>query len=548
MARRWWFRVLTTVGVSTLSLALAYPAVAGKARRRKKLLASMFAPSGQCVACHNGLTTADGQDVSIGVDWRSSMMANAARDPYWQAAVRRETLEHPPASLAIQDECSKCHMPMARYLAHSTGQSGRVFANLPVGQAVAPNAALAADGVSCSVCHQITGEQLGSPASFVGGFVIDATGGRGQRAVFGPYEVDRGRARVMRSSSGFEPNRGDHVRASELCATCHTLYTHSLDAGGQVVGELAEQVPYLEWRHSDYAGTRSCQSCHLPPLTSPNPISSVLPLPREGMSPHVFRGGNFFVTQVLNRYRWELGVTALPADLAATARRSTEQLQRRTAQLGLRVARTPGGEVRASVRVENLAGHKLPTAYPSRRVWIHFMVADESGTIVFESGRLARDGAIEGNDNDQDPERFEPHHTVIHHPDQVQIYEPILGDPAGRVTTGLLTATRYLKDNRILPRGFAPQTAPDDIAVRGAASHDADFVGGQDEIHYIVDARAHRPPFTVTAELWYQPIGHRWAQNLAAFAAAEPQRFVRYYESMADGSAVRVAVSLARTR
>ena len=39
------------------------------------------------------------------------MKANAARDPYWQAAARREMLEHPTAAAAIQGECSKCHMP-----------------------------------------------------------------------------------------------------------------------------------------------------------------------------------------------------------------------------------------------------------------------------------------------------------------------------------------------------------------------------------------------------------------------------------------------------
>jgi hypothetical protein len=45
----------------------------------------------------------------------------------------------------------------------------------------------------------------------------------------------------------------------------------------------------------------------------------------------------------------------------------------------------------------------------------------------------------------------------------------------------------------------------------------------------------------VKAELWYQPIGFRWAHNLAPYKAAEPQRFVSYYESAAGQSAVIVA-------
>src|ERR1044071_1923923 len=74
--------------------------------------ASAFATSADCIACHSGVRDAAGQDASIGYAWRATIMANSARDPYWQAAVRRETLDHPQASAAIQDTCSTCHMPM----------------------------------------------------------------------------------------------------------------------------------------------------------------------------------------------------------------------------------------------------------------------------------------------------------------------------------------------------------------------------------------------------------------------------------------------------
>ena len=60
-----------------------------------------FQTSDRCLACHNGLTTASGKDVSIGFDWRTSLMANSGRDPYWQAGVRRETIDHPTAKAAI---------------------------------------------------------------------------------------------------------------------------------------------------------------------------------------------------------------------------------------------------------------------------------------------------------------------------------------------------------------------------------------------------------------------------------------------------------------
>src|SRR5205814_10598074 len=59
------------------------------------------------------------------------------------------------------------------------------------------------------------------------------------------------------------------------------------------------------------------------------------------------------------------------------------------------------------VFVEYLTGHKLPTAFPSRRAWLHLAVRDRNGLTVFESGALNPDGSILGNDNDADPSHFE---------------------------------------------------------------------------------------------------------------------------------------------
>src|SRR5262249_36763862 len=85
-----------------------------------------FQSSDRCIACHNGLSTPSGEDISIGFDWRPSMMANSSRDPYWQASVRRESIDHPESRAAIEDECSICHMPMARYESKLNGREGEV--------------------------------------------------------------------------------------------------------------------------------------------------------------------------------------------------------------------------------------------------------------------------------------------------------------------------------------------------------------------------------------------------------------------------------------
>ena len=48
----------------------------------------IFETSDRCIACHNGLTTSTGEDISIGFNWRPTMMANAGRARYlWVAVV-----------------------------------------------------------------------------------------------------------------------------------------------------------------------------------------------------------------------------------------------------------------------------------------------------------------------------------------------------------------------------------------------------------------------------------------------------------------------------
>src|SRR5690348_11493291 len=91
---------------------------------------SAFVPSSQCIACHAQVTAASGEDISIGPHWRATIMANSARDPYWHAAVRREVLDHPAVQDVIEDTCSTCHMPMARFDAAAAGGQGKVFANI----------------------------------------------------------------------------------------------------------------------------------------------------------------------------------------------------------------------------------------------------------------------------------------------------------------------------------------------------------------------------------------------------------------------------------
>lgn len=502
----------------------------------------LFKTADRCIACHKGVTASDGTDVSIGYDWRASMMANSARDPYWHAAVRREITDFPEASVAIEAKCSRCHMPMASVVAASEGRELSVFDNLPIQGGAEGEAALAADGVSCAACHQIAPDGLGSEASFTGQFEVNTDPAPEGRTVYGPFEPDEGGAGIMHSATGFRPAEGTHMQSAELCSSCHTLMTHSIRSDGSDGVEFPEQAPYLEWQASSFGrNDMTCQDCHMPEVGEPVPVTGVLGRERPNVSRHVFRGGNFFMLRMLNRYRNELGVTALPQEMALAAARTEEHLRNATATVEVMDVSHTDGVLSATVEIRNKTGHKFPTAYPSRRAWLHVTVTDRRGNTVFESGAFSPDGRVIGDDHDENGTTYEPHYGEITSADQVQIYQGVMVDQAGDVTTGLMSAERWVKDNRLLPDGFDASAADPRVRLVGEAGTDLDFVAGLDRVLYSVPTGDASGSLTVTAELWFQPIGYRWAENLGEYDSFETQRFIRYYRDMAAGSAIVIA-------
>jgi hypothetical protein len=501
---------------------------------------SLFTTSDQCMACHNNLTTPFGEDVSIGSNWRSTMMANSGRDPYFQAGLRREVTDHPTAAADIQGECAACHMPMLQRTAHAAGKPVDVFAQR--------EDALAADGVSCTVCHQIASDRLGTRETFNGGFMMRPTPASGSRPIFGPFRIDPARIRIMRSVSGFEQSESAHIRESTVCSTCHTLYTQARGPDGQVAGELPEQMTFREWEHSAVRAEKSCQACHMPVVSGATRIASVMGDQREGLGRHLFVGGNAFLVRILNRYRAELRVLASPPEFEATARATERQLETETAAVTIDRADWTANSLAVDVSVRNLTGHKLPTGYPSRRAWLHVAVRDQQGRAVFESGAIEPTGRIRGNDNDTNQLRFEPHYDEIRSADEVQIYESVMRTAAGSLTTGLMQAVGYIKDNRLLPRGFDKAVAIPDIAVHGEAAADASFSGGGDRVRYLIDAANLVGPLQIDVELRYQPVAFRWAQNLRAYDAPEPRRFVGYFDALAPASSTVLAHASATVR
>jgi len=487
-----------------------------------------FSGPGTCTMCHEGLSDEAGTDVSLATAWRSTMMANAAKDPIWQAKVSAEVARFPALQAVIEKKCVSCHMPMAKTQAEVVGQAVAAQAG-GFFDSAHPLHEAAMEGVSCTLCHQVSDVSLGTMESFTGGYSVDTDTEPPDRLAYGPYEQPFGQP--MQMHTGFAPVYGAHTGAAELCATCHNLYTPYVDAQGKVLGEFPEQTPYTEWQNSTFGGAMPCQGCHMPPAQG-GVVISLMPnrlAPRQPFFQHWFVGGNALMLRILAAWTGELGVTADAAHFDATRGRVVDQIGGRAARLTVESLELEEGVLTARLKVAALTGHKFPTSFPSRRAWLHVTVADAAGKVIWESGVRNADGRISGNAADADPAAFEPHYDVITQPDQVLIYEPIMGDNEGQVTYTLLRAAQYLKDNRMLPAGADKATLPPDVAVHGQAATDANFLGGSDLVTYRVEVRDASGPFTLHAELLYEPLSYQFVADLLSEETELTEQFSRYY-------------------
>mgnify|MGYP001816358926 CR=1 FL=1 len=476
---------------------------------------SHFSGSGNCATCHDGLTDTSGENVSIARDWGTSMMANATKDPFWQAKVATELNRNPHLSTLINDTCTRCHAPMANY--EITKVQGGDLTLFGADGILNPDHALydaSMNGVSCTVCHQIMDDgTLGTPQGFSGHYSINDT-----KTIYGQFNDIFGQPMI--NNTGYTPIYSAHVSDSAMCATCHNLKTPFVDALGNVVASeeagFPEQMPYTEWQQSvfDDAGSnpQSCQDCHMPKTTS-----KVSNRPRwlgtkDGFAKHELVGANTTMLTLLRNNAAQLDVTSPNLDLGIERARAMLQS---AASVEIVSASVNNGTLEAHVKVQNHSGHKAPTAYPSRRMWLHFKVTDSNNNVVFESGRINADGSIDGADNDVNQAVFEPHYNQITSADQVQIYETVMADSDSNITYTLLRGARYLKDNRLTPQGFNKLNVPSDVAVLGQAADDTDFNLGSDEISYSVSvANAAAGDLNVSVSLNYQTIAHGFLQDL----------------------------------
>ena len=500
---------------------------------------TLFAGSGKCAGCHGydpaGLSSRDedGNDVNVVNAWAATMMANSAKDPFWRAKVSHEVSVNPGHQEDLESTCTKCHAPLGRFDAMHNGQLQYSIQEMAMDS-------IALDGVSCSACHQLDTNFVG--LNFSGNLIYDTT-----HTIFGPFFNPF--SAPMQGLVGFDVVYSPKISQSVTCAGCHTLITQSAGIDGEYTGtEFIEQATYHEWTNSIYdqdETRQECQHCHVPRIE--DAVALALDYSfiggRSPFGKHEFSGANIFMLKLMKDYIDTLGINATTIDYDSSIVRTERMLQDCTLTLSLmELDRTPDS-VYYELRIENKAGHKFPSGYPSRRASVQFLLKNELGDTLFFNGAFDENFEVIGFS-----EPYEEHHQVIRHEEDVQIYEMVFADINGDKTTILERGYETIKDNRIPPKGFTTQhMAYDTVSIVGTATNDPNFNidgmeegSGADLLYYSIALNDYSGPLSAKARVFYQTTPPAWMTEMFDHETPEIVFFKNMFDN-ADRSPFLVA-------
>lgn len=479
-------------------------------------------PPSVCESCHAGLD--NGHNIRPWTNWAGSMMANAARDPIFWAAVDVANHDIPD----VGDFCLRCHVPVGWLEARSEPPFGSPDGCGLAGSIDEPDTDF--EGVQCTICHRMMVNPAPPPdqdpvyyenANF---WIDDESCPNGfEPCRRGPYPYDDGTVEPPHpwTYSSY------HVDA-DLCGNCHNVThpaAHLIDENGVDTGiPMPVERTFREWQQSAYAAPgdqqQICQSCHMPDATDDPASPCIYQLNnRTGDLPvHVFAGGNAWVPSVLAA---EYPVLGRGESFAATVANATSLLaQAATVELSAPAAVVSGALLDLAATVTNLTGHKLPTGYPEgRRMWLSVEVRDRHDAVVWASGA------------------YDPATGVLTRDAQARVYEVKPGiwnlngsgecdaaDGAGAPQFHFVLNNCIALDNRIPPLGFS---GGDDLETRPVgATYPETSPGSGVLVNYDVAGysallpAAVAGPLTVRATLLYQTISKEYVEFLRDEAVA----------------------------
>lgn len=326
-----------------------------------------FTPPSVCRGCHP-------QQYE---EWNGSVHNLALVDPIYQGELNKavKAVGH-----EVTRQCEGCHSPAGMVTGEIKG----------AGLAGLGETALA--GVSCDICHSVSGVthwQTPSHEPENGSLILTP----GVETKDGPQLIKRGPLKPSPTcGGGFHDcvESGLHLQA-DLCASCHQVYHYD--------SHFPIESTYLEWKHGPYAQKNIlCQDCHMVDIAAFKAAADAFRKPQRAQYRHYFNGANYLLTYLAAGAAKKAGEQKQADHLLDQYQMAVDRLTS-AAELDIVPVYRNGKLAEFKVRVKNVrAGHNLPTSLTNvRQMWLEVTARDQSGKVILDTGGLNPDGTLHEN-------------------------------------------------------------------------------------------------------------------------------------------------------
>ncbi len=308
-------------------------------------------------------------------EWNGSVHALAFVDPIYQGELNKgfKAVGH-----EVTRQCEGCH------------SAAGVVTGEVRGPGTTGLSRVALAGVSCDICHSISGVthwRTPSREPENGSFILAP----GEDTPGGPKFVKRGPFPPSEGcGGGFHECRESPLhRQADLCAGCHQVYHHE--------SHFPLESTYLEWKRGPYAQRNiHCMDCHMVETGTFLRTADEFRKPKREEYRHYFSGANYLLYYLAGEAAKKAGDEQLARSAEKKYRMAIEKLQA-AADLEVLPVYRRGSLAEVKVRVRNIrAGHNLPTSLTNvREMWLEVTARDAAGTVVLASGVFDGPGMLE---------------------------------------------------------------------------------------------------------------------------------------------------------
>ncbi len=310
-------------------------------------------------------------------EWIGSLHSLAFQDPIYQGELNRA---FKAAGEDIARQCEGCHSPAGMV----TGEIKK--------PGIAGLSPMASNGVSCDICHSISGTthwQTPSHEPENGSFILTP----GVETKDGVVLIKRGPFKPSENCGmGFHKcvESPLHLQA-ELCAGCHDVYHYD--------AHFPLESTYLEWKHGAYAQKDIlCQDCHMVDFPTFLRVADDFYKPKRDEYRHFFNGANYFLYYLSAEAAKKAGHDTMAYNFKYKYDMAVKRLQS-AADLEISPLYSNGKLDEIRIRVKNIrAGHNLPTSLTNiRQMWLEVTAEDEKGNVIMTSGTIDSRGHLPEN-------------------------------------------------------------------------------------------------------------------------------------------------------